>query len=352
MATKLDRFLHDLMQPVEDLLRKGYEVEQLRDAVTGMGARTELFFKTTLLPQVSPKLDLDGCINALKTFGVSKDDRQTLHRFRMLYNDCKHTPGYLPSLVEIQTLLPEVATVFRTIGAKNIGSMNSVDSRKYRRVLWIAVWDHYIGGDSEVHLVIPMSGWLPPSLDMVYIGMEFWDTAKDLLATAGVVRPGAATIPEESLRQFAAEDDFREAIVYEGDYRAAMAILAMYERRVDGLLPGLRREDAPSSMIQAFSMAALDVAGQILDGQDASSLIAQRVSQTYAVPATYNRMSTYADAFGRMILQIPQSSREGLSGPAWVTAEEFNQASVGALAKDSEIPVVIDSQGRLLIRVA
>jgi hypothetical protein len=352
MPTKLDRFLQDLVQPVEELLRKGYEVAQLRDVITNMGARTELFFKTTILSQVSPKLDLDGCINALKTFGVSKDDRETLHRFRMLYNNCKHTPGFVPSLVELQCLLPEIAAVFQMIGAKNIGSTASVDTRQYRRLLWIAVWDHYIGGDSEVHMVIPQSGWLPPSLDTIYIGMEFWDAAKDLLSSAGLVRPGIEAIPEESLRQFAEEDDFREAIVYEGDYRVAMVILAMYERRVDGLLPGLRREDNPASVIQAFSMAALDIAGDLADGADAAALVQERVIQTYAIPADYEGLKTYADAYGRMISQIPHSSRQGLSGPAWVNAEEFRHASTEALAKDSGLPVVIDRQGRLLIRIA
>ena len=142
MPTKLDQFLRDLAEPVNDLLLGGYEDAQLRDVVTNLGARTELFLKTTVLLQSNPKVDLDGCINALKPFGVSKQDREVLHSFRRVYNDSKHTPGYRPSLVEFQELLSEVVRVFRDLGARNLGTTNSNEALQHRRVLWIAAWDH------------------------------------------------------------------------------------------------------------------------------------------------------------------------------------------------------------------
>jgi hypothetical protein len=350
MPTKLERFLQDLGEPVNASLHRGYEDSQLRDLITNLGAKTELFLKSTVLLQSNPKVDFDGCINALKSLGVSKQDREVLHSFRRVYNDSKHTPGYQPSLLELQDLLPEVVRVFEGFGARNLGSVNRTEALQHRRVLWIAVWDHYIGGDSEVHLVIPKLGWLPPCLDMVYIAMESWEHVKALLATVGIVKPGGTAIPEESYKQFASEDDFHDAIVYEGDYRAAMTVLAMHERRVDGLLPGLRREDHPASVIQAFAMASLDVGTDLVSDRDqAVKRISDRVIGTYAIPPDFKKVSTYAEAFGELLMKVPENERSAVNGPAWASHEVFNNAKADALATHPDLNVLIDRRGALLI---
>src|SRR6266481_2009437 len=259
MGTHIEHFLNELnkdLKQADKLAEAGYEKDELRNLVTNVGASTEVFLKTAALPHLSPRTGFAPCINALEAAGVSREDRETLHSLRTIYNESKHEPNYRPSVVGFQELLQKVIAVIRSLGARNLGLLNSPERLEHKRVLWLAVWDHYIGGDSEVHVIVPAkSGW-PPDLDLVYIDFMAWDLVKSLLGQAGSLRPSRGLIPADCLAQFAAEDEFREAVVFEGEYRRVIATLAAHERRED-LLPGLRREDDWASMIQAFALASI-----------------------------------------------------------------------------------------------
>ena len=69
-------------EQVQRLAAYGFELSEARELIASAGARTEIFIKTAILPHLPPKEDLDGCINALKTVGVTKADRSPLHRLR------------------------------------------------------------------------------------------------------------------------------------------------------------------------------------------------------------------------------------------------------------------------------
>lgn len=335
MPTLIEDFLNELTQTLkqaDQFAEAGYEKDQVRDLVKNVGSSTEIFLKRAVLPHLSPKADFSACINSLKAVGVSREDRDALHSLRELYNESKHAPDYRPSIVGFQGLLPKVMDAIRSLGAMNLGLVNSSAKPQHSRVLWLAVWDHFNGGDSEVHIIVPSkSGW-PPDLDLIYIDFMAWDRVKDLLAVTGSVRPGEGLIPPERLAQFAAEDDFREAIVFEGEYRTLIATLAAHERRED-LLPGLRREDDLDSMFLAFTLASIDAATEEkeLDGNWADA-IAKRSVETYAVPANFRLLSQLANEFGQMIEQVPAGQRNLTNGPIWLTRDQFEVAKRNALA--------------------
>lgn len=221
MTTRIDRFvsqLQDVGRLANDLATSGYQDNQLRDLVTNIGGRTELFLKTVVLPRVSARATFSECINELGQAGVADRECGTLHRLRKIYNDCKHDPAYSPSLLELQTLLPEVVSVACLLGARNLGNTNQPEKLTHKRMLWIAAWDHYIGGDCEVHLIVPTTDGWPPTLDLVYIQMMAWGQVKILLSASGTIRPGKEAIPSPYYDELAGEGDFREAIVYQGEY--------------------------------------------------------------------------------------------------------------------------------------
>lgn len=157
-------------------------------------------------------------------------------------------------------------------------------------------------------------------------------------------------IPANCLAQFAAEDDFREAVVFEGEYRRVIATLAAHERRED-VLPGLRREDDWASMVQAFTLASIDAATEEepLDGNWANA-ISKRAIDTYAVPANFRLLSQHAQDFGRMLEQVPAPQRKMLNGPVWVSKEQFNNAETGALAKHPSADVLVDARSTVILR--
>jgi hypothetical protein len=353
MGTHIEHFLNELnkdLKQADKLAEAGYEKDELRDLVTNVGASTEVFLKTAALPHLSPRTDFASCINALEAAGVSREGRETLHSLRTIYNESKHAPNYRPSVLGFQELLQKVIAVIRSLGARNLGLLNSPERLEHNRVLWLAVWDHYIGGDSEVHVIVPAkSGW-PPDLDLVYIDFMAWDKVKSLLAQSGSLRPSRGLIPPDCLAQLAAEDDFREAVVFEGKYRRVIATLAAHERRED-LLPSLRREDDWASMVQAFTLASIDAATaeEPLDGNWANA-ISKRAIDTYAVPPNFHLLSQHAQDFGRMLEQVPVPQRKMLNGPVWVSKEQFNNAETGALAKHPAVDVLVDGRGTVILR--
>jgi hypothetical protein len=214
----------------------------------------------------------------------------------------------------------------------------------------VAAWDHYIGGDSEIHIIVPTtSGW-PPDLDLIYIDMRSWDTVKATLATSGGLKPGKGIIPKHFYEEFEAEGDFHEAVVVENDYRTIIATLAAQERREE-LIPGLRREDDGRSMIQAFTLASIDVAEDTgLSGGDQAKAIAQRAVETYAVPQEFNLLNRHALDFSEMLGQVPKQGLHFLNGPVWVTAEQYRAAEPGALAKHPSFDIMVDQRSTVLLR--
>ena len=317
MSTYKENFLSELESKcvqAQRLAEAGYADSELRDLINVVGSRTEIFLKTTVLPHVLPKTDFDGCINALKAAGVGKEERGTLHSLRQVYNDTKHTTGYKPSLIYLQELIPKIMNVVQNLSAMDLGLLNTPERRRYNRVLWLAAWDHYIGGDSEVHIIVPTtSGW-PPDLDLIYIDMRSWDTVKATLAASGGLKLGKGIIPKHFYEEFEAEDNFHEALVVDNDYRTIIATLAAQERREE-LIPGLRREDDIRSMIQAFTLASIDVAEDTgISVDDQAKAIAQRAVETYAVPQGFNLLNRHAQDFSEM---LSPSTEAGTSFLEW-----------------------------------
>lgn len=354
MGTHIENYLSLLEKTRSDTVRlgiSGYQESSLRELINKIGFQTELFLKNAVLPHLPPKTDFDGCINALKRTGISKPERDILHAFRQMYNDSKHTVGYHPSLLQLEALLPKVGAVFRGLAERNIGVLNKPDRFYRTHVFWLAVWDHFAGGDSEVHIIVPTtSGW-PPDLDLIYVDISSWDEIKQQLSTAGTVRPGKNLIPDQYYAEFEEESDFHEAIVVETSYRTVMAILAAHERRED-LIPGLRREDDMRSMVQAFSLAAIDIATEPeLPEGERSKAIAERAVATYAVPETFQLLSRLAAEFGTMIAQVPKDRRQLLTGPVWVGKEQFRALAESAIARHPSLGIIVDDKATVILKL-
>jgi hypothetical protein len=330
----------------------GFELSQARDLISTVGARTEIFLKTAVLPNSPPKQDFDGCINALKQLGVSRSDRDSLHDLRRIYNDSKHDPSYVPSMLELQAVIPQVTEVLHRFSETNRGLLNVEIPIRHHQVFWLAVWNHFIGGDSEVHVIAPARGGWPPTLDLVYVDRPRWDQIKDILSTFGRLRSAEGLIPAVVQRSFRDDSDFHEAVVFEGTFRDLIAVLATHERRED-LLPGLRREDDGQAMMQAFVLATIDIAPQTTNHssiEDLAAAISRRVVEAYAVPADYSLLQEASQGVAKMLKELPESKRNQVNGPIWIAKEEFQSTLSEALSKHSRLPVLIGLESTFLIQ--
>lgn len=331
----------------------GFELSQARDLISQIGARTEIFIKTVLLPSVPPKQEFDACINALKREGVDKSDRDTLHRLRILYNENKHDSTCVPSILALQALIPALSEVFRKFARQNMGAINAEAVLRYHQVFWIAAWDNFIGGDTEVHVIAPTRSAWPPDLDLAYIDMSVWEQLKSSLSAIGSLRNGQGCIPDSVLSSFGEDSDFLQALVFEGAYRDLIAILAAHERRED-LIPGLRREDNPRSMMQAFTLASVDVGAQSRNlklVEELSVAIADCAVGIYAVPKSYNLLYHMATYFAEMLLGVQEANRNRLAGPIWVSKEEFASEERFAQSKHAYLPVLVSADNTVVFEL-
>jgi hypothetical protein len=356
MATYYQRFQESIAgwsEQADRFAMCGFELSQVRNLISQIGVRTEIFIKAVLLPSLSPKQELDSCINALKREGVDKSDRDTLHRLRTLYNDNKHDASCVPSVLELQKLIPEISAVFQRFSDQNRGLINVEAHLRYHQVFWIAAWDHFIGGETEVHVIAPSRSAWPPDLDLAYVDMSSWDQFKASLSAIGSLSSGQGIIPDQILRSFSEESDFLEALVFEGAYRELIATLASHERRED-LIPGLRREDDTRSMMQAFTLAVVDVGADdqnLKSVEELRTAIADCAVNAYAVPKSYNLLGHMATYFAEMLLGVQKVNRNRLAGPIWVSKEEFVNEELSAQSKHSYLPVLVNAENTIIFEL-
>jgi len=191
---------------------------------------------------------------------ISQTFRGNLHALRTAYNTAKHDPANVSGLLQTLRIVGEARRAIEHLIELRIGRVNESIASDLKRVFWVAVWDHYIHGDSEVHIILPTVSdrWLgPPTFDLIYVEAMAWDQIMKELSSDGSLAIGEGIIPKLQFEEFRQDDDFLEAWVFEGDYRTLITILARYELRQE-LLPGLNRQDRPGSMTLAFLLAAMD----------------------------------------------------------------------------------------------
>jgi hypothetical protein len=356
MPTHHQRFQESIatwLERADKLAVSGFELSHARNLISGIGGCTEIFIKTALLPSVPPKMEFDACINALKREGVDKTDRETLHRLRILYNENKHNSTCIPSVLELQELIPAISEVVRKFARQNMGVINAEAVLRYRQVFWIAAWDNFIGGDTEVHVISPARSAWPPDLDLAYVDMSAWDQFKSSLSMAGSMRDGQGCIPDSVLNSFGEDSDFLQALVFEGAYRDLISILASYERRED-LIPGLRREDDTRSMMQAFTLASVDIGSQsknLKSVEELSVAIADCAVGTYAVPKSYNLLRHMANNFAEMLLRVQEPNRNRLAGPIWLGKEDFASEERSAQSKHPYLPVLVSADNTVMFEL-
>jgi hypothetical protein len=353
MPTYSQQFQDSLAQwdrRANDFAIYGFELSAARDLAIEAGSRTEVLLKTAVLPHISPRANFNDCIVALGLSSVDQSASDTLHELRLLYNGAKHDPQWTPSVLQLQHLLPRVSEVIRRLSLNNVGQLNSDVHTRFHQIFWVAVWDHFIGGDSEVQIIAPALGAHPPTLDLIYVHIHLWDQIKATLTTVGTVSRGEELIPADVFASFGEDSDFHQAIVFEGSFRDLIAVLASHERRED-LVPSLLRENDQRAMMQAFVLATLDSAptsDKAASVEEIAGRISQRAVEAYAVPANYRSLQADSTEFAEIVFALPGTRRAGLNGPVWMARGDFDNQRPLALASHPRLPVMVNSEGTLV----
>ncbi|MDB4927764.1 MAG: hypothetical protein JWM10_248 [Myxococcaceae bacterium] len=225
----------------------------------GRGGSVETFLKAAGYPP-GTNWSFAKLIDNLPTIGAPAEGLPPLHVLRHRYNSAKHDHVYDPTVHEVtETLDGAIAALSRWRGL-GLGNTEAPAPALYRRMLWLASWDHYVHGDGEVQVFLPIAeddGEHPPRIDVIYLKGLAWP---DVLAPLGTsVSSATGRIPKKFLDSWESEGDCAGARVFEGEYRELLKVLAQAELRLD-LIPLLKREADVSAVRTALALAATDVA--------------------------------------------------------------------------------------------
>ena len=350
-GAEIDRYLGAQISELTGLSRRIYGREDINGILSSVGTKLELFFKAVLFPAESPRGNFNHFINCLAGH-ANQPDIDTLHNLRRTYNSAKHNPAYDISLLEAQQQLNSVRSAVGRIAQLSLGLTNQPYSSSTKRVYWLAAWDHYIGGDTEIHIMVPSISehfMGPPELDMIYIDALKWDEAKSALATAGNFEGWEGHIPESYVSAWRGEGDFLAAQIFEGEYRDLITSLGQFEKRQD-LIPGLNRADNAQNVFTASLMALADISSAGAEPRDIESKMIRQITSTYSLPDAAHRLNEIVGDLVAMLRKTAWSDLTPLIGPLWATKDEFDQRESTAIVRSDTLSVIVDSNRRLIAR--
>lgn len=330
------------------LSRRIYDSSDVNAILAGIGTKTELFFKAVLFPSESPWRPFKYFINCLEDL-ISPEEIEELQAFRRSYNLARHNPRFKIGVIQAQQYLSSLETVMQRIFDLKVGNSSLSVSTSTKRVYWVTAWEHLIGDDTEVHIIVPgeskdLMG--PPELDMIRIESSQWEKAKSSMASSGRLDNWEGHIPEKYVSAWESLGDFVEAIAFEGEYRELLTSLAQYEKFIE-LMPGSNRGDSSQNVLVACLVALVDVITAVPAPNGIVTGITKQVTSTYALPESAADLLEIAEELA-CIATTAWDDVHPLIGPMWASLEEFQQLKERAIAASGKFPVIIDENRRLI----
>ena len=265
-----------MISPVDEALRllnqyiiEGYDESDIKDLLSKIASATELFLKRDVFPSKNNRDNFYSFIEELKIHSISQAKVDFIHDIRLAYNDTKHDPSSVISVLQLKVLLENLKLAVGDIVVAAIGRVSSSVRAATTRVFWVCAWDHYTGGETEVTVFLPSDydGFLGAhSVDHVSIHGSKWDDFKADIPNFGAVHPHERLIPDGQVKFWLSEGDCLTPFVFEGEYSSLIICLSKYLKDVDRI-PSLAREDDPVKLLQTAVMAVSDAYAMILTHQ-------------------------------------------------------------------------------------
>lgn len=325
-----------------ELAYTDYTEEDIRQKVSFLGGKLELFLKTMVFPEQSSRGNLITFLLKAKEQGLSTSEYEKLNSFRILYNLAKHEPNASISLVETTKKLADASSAIKLLVDLNLGLTSLAVRPQSKRVFWIAAWDNFVGGVTEVHIIIPgvSEHWLgPPTMDSIYINISDWDDLKFELKAVGGLHSGFGIIPDSQIDLFEANSDFLNAFAYEGEYRELLLALSKFERQ-QNRHAHLHRDNSSYSTLLVLLLALIDIIPTVDTSKLAEEIKAQAVN-LYALSPDNPELDEKINLLVKMAEMVPDSMRNDVKGPLWLSPERFGEEKGSAIAEHSSLPIIV-----------
>lgn len=346
--------IDEALDQLDQYIIEGYDETDIKNLLSKIASLVELFLKRDVFPAKNNKDNFYSFTEQLKLYSISQNRVDFIHNIRLAYNNAKHNPDIVMSILQVKELLQNLKLTIIDIVVGNIGQVGLSVRASNIRVFWICAWDHYINGETEVAIFLPSEydGFLGAhSIDHVSIYGLKWDNFKTDLSNFGEVYSYEGLILEDQVKFWLSEGDCLTPFVFEGEYSSLIVCLSKYLKDVD-LISGLAREDDPINLLQTAVMAVSD---SYANNPNASKELQCISSMTlannqYAVLPKFNeRIEYYISKVVNIINQTPLQVRSALTGPIWVTKENYD--SNASSYRDDDIRTLIDSRNRIVLGI-
>lgn len=360
MRTKADVIIDVVDQGYAEAFKmsgRDHTPRELASFLQNVGAEVELFLRADVYEGKRRSWNFKKLIDELVSLGVSQQVADDLHSLRNAYNDAKHDPNYPAPIAEVLNVLSVAASALRDLKAARLGTTNAPASQSYRRLFWIAGWDFFASGVTEVAVMLPTADdRFPPRFDSIHLTCSGWTEVTNHFIAAEKLRLGRGTVPDRIYDRWKNEGDLADGGVFDGEYRELVTVLAEHiapaerERR---LIAGLRRENHKDAMVNALLMAAVDVcqAGQLPQDEDElAEWIAINAAYRYAAPHDASISMDFAPMLASLILSVPPAKVHTVTGPYWLSRASVEAALPSAIAT-LDRTLLVATDGRLLVEL-
>lgn len=276
------------LREIDRLALITYQEEDYSDCIKSLGGEIEKFLKSTIFQGTKNKKNFNDLINELSSLGVQQQEIDYLHDFRNAYNSYKHNPAYTSSIDSCREILVHVLFAIESINALGLGIVNQPYQMQSQRFIWLAGWDDYRGGMTEVSLFIPdRSCDFPPAIEHFNIDYTGWYPVIEKYETSGELVMGKENIPENIYNIWERAGDFMGAGIYKGDIAELVKDLSSHisVEKESELLPDLKRKNDFHSVKSAIVFSLFDALKEDLwkDFPDLIDEIKLRASYDYGI---------------------------------------------------------------------
>lgn len=346
MTTRGDEIVKDaesVAAQIEALGQMTFTRRQLAELIEPFTSRLEFFLKAVVFPTASRRDGLKQLIDELSTIGISQPGVAALHNLRELYNKSKHAPEQSLIWRECIDALNGATVALKEVSSLGLPSVQAQFEEELSAVVYVGLWDHYVGGETEIGIYLPSDHWMGTyPIGTFHMPMQDWDRLKPLLASHPRYAAGEQGMGSTVWQSFAGEGDFLDGGAWQGDIRELLALLASFNDNAleHAVIPFLARRNSPLSIGTALVSAAIDIArgDPTLGGQTLRTRIANRARTEYAADVSTAFGSAILDELVRLIDTLPSLRRPSIAGPVFKKmANDSQMESVPVRLEDANL---------------
>jgi hypothetical protein len=294
-------------------------------------------------------------INELSNHRITQASIDFFHDLRNLYNSLKHDPNFTTYILNCINVLKNSLKSLNEIELQNIGNIHGIYSQQKSRIVWIAGWDDYIGGMTEMGIFLPDYELdFPVGIEHFNIDWKGWDEIKDTFVPTGELELGKEFISERAYNMWKAQSDFLGAGRFKGDIAQLIKVISNHinSEKEEQLLEGLKRKNDSSSVRAAivFSLHDSFVDNTWSSFEDLKDEIKMRSSYDYGISIDSKVIDKYLMKLNLEIGTIDRLLFESVNEIKWVDETGFKKEEV-VLHLIEESFISINGNNQIICRI-